>query len=724
MEKSGKGVWLFLLFLLLPSCSQPNQYREAPQAVDGVLDLQGWDFEKYGQTGLSGEWAFYWQELVSPDQIHSEPGFEYVSVPNNWTSYVVKGQSLPPEGYATYHLEFQLPDPTQVYGLLIEGEGTAYNLWVDGKLIAQNGSVATNSQEMIPQSKPQTVFFKPGGSTIELVIQISNWQHRKAGFRNEILLGSSSQIHAVQRNGWARDALIIGIYLVMGLYHLFIFSFRPANKGPLYFGIWCFLNLIRTGLLHQKLFVYVFPNMSWEFALHLEYLTFFFSTSIYAIFIQVLYPKDIHRWVIPIVFGIGLVFSIYMFLVETLTLIYVTTTYQIILLIELVYFIYFLGRILYRNRDGAVYIAIASLIGFGGVVLETFYLQNIISLPASSDITFLGFIFVQGILLSSRLSKSFHRVEVLSDELESKNTSLRESERKYRSIFEESKEMIFIAGLDEQIKDANPTSEELLGYTLDELKQMKMSDLIVHYQDREKIESNLRGREIVKDYDLELRRKNGKVIHGLVTLTIRRDENGRPTELHGNVHDISARIQAETERLRAMEFEQLSITDPLTNIYNRRIFDEIIIKEWERAKRSKSQLTIIIFDIDDFKRINDTHGHLIGDQVLTNLADLCLSNMRSMDIIARYGGEEFMILMPDTDPASAHQSMERLRITIAEKPLATSEDKEIFVTISAGIAIWNGQEQIEIPILLDHADQALYISKQTGRNKVTIWREA
>jgi diguanylate cyclase (GGDEF)-like protein len=80
--------------------------------------------------------------------------------------------------------------------------------------------------------------------------------------------------------------------------------------------------------------------------------------------------------------------------------------------------------------------------------------------------------------------------------------------------------------------------------------------------------------------------------------------------------------------------------------------------------------------------------------------------------------------MPDTDPASAHQSMERLRITIAEKPLATSEDKEIFVTISAGIAIWNGQEQIEIPILLDHADQALYISKQTGRNKVTIWREA
>jgi diguanylate cyclase (GGDEF)-like protein len=171
-----------------------------------------------------------------------------------------------------------------------------------------------------------------------------------------------------------------------------------------------------------------------------------------------------------------------------------------------------------------------------------------------------------------------------------------------------------------------------------------------------------------------------------------------------------------------MAFEQLSITDPLTNIYNRRIFDEIALKEWERAKRSHSVITVVLFDIDHFKRVNDTHGHLIGDQVLINLADLCLSNMRSMDVFARYGGEEFVILMPDADAQSAYQTIERLRAIVETTPLANPENLNIFITISAGIVTWDGKESLDIKTLLARADEALYISKQTGRNKVTIWK--
>jgi diguanylate cyclase (GGDEF)-like protein/PAS domain S-box-containing protein len=362
------------------------------------------------------------------------------------------------------------------------------------------------------------------------------------------------------------------------------------------------------------------------------------------------------------------------------------------------------------------------LIGFAGVVLETLYLQNIISIPASSDITFLGFILAQAILLSSQLSRSFQRVEVLSDNLKQANFNLLVSEKKYRSIFEESKDMIFIAGLDERIKDANPTSEEILGFTRNELMQMRLSDLVVDHQDKNKIENTLKGQEIINDYELELRHKDGNIIYGLVTLTIRKDENGRLIELQGNVHDISARRQAEAERIRAMEFEQLAITDPLTNIYNRRIFDEIAAKEWERARRSKSPLTVILFDIDHFKQVNDSYGHLIGDQVLTNLANLCLTNMRSMDIFARYGGEEFIILMPDTGHESAHQTMERLLATVETTPLVFIDDTQVFATISAGIVTWEGQGTSDIYDLLDRADQALYSSKENGRNRITNWK--
>lgn len=724
MAKSLKGVWLILLCLLLVSCGQSNPLKEAPQAVEGKLDLRDWDFNSDGIVNLTGEWDFYWQELLSPPQIETASKFQYVPVPDTWTNYEVDGQSLPVEGYATYSIEVQLPDSSQVYELFIEGEGTAYSLWVDGKLIAQNGQVGTNAQEMIPQSKPLTAIFQPESDTTVFVIQISNWQHRKAGFRNEIQLGLPEQIHDQQSNARSFEAALMGIYLVMAVYHLAIYLYRKSDKSPLYFSLLGLLYFLRTGLLNQKLLLLLLPVISWETALRLEYLTFYLVAPIYALFVRSLYPDDVPRWALRVIAVLGFGFTVYMLFVDTLTASYTVTAYQIILLIETVYFVFFIGRIIARKRDGAVYIASASIIAFIGGTLEILSLQNIIPVDVDGTITFLAFILIQALLLSSRLSKSFHRVEVLSKELEESNLSLSESEKKYRAIFEESKDMIFIARVDESIIDANPASKDITGYTRDELRHMKMSDILVHKQDKEKIENTLRELAVVKDYELELRRKDGSSIHGLLTLTFRRDESGKVTELQGNVHDISSRIQAQNEQFRAMMFEQLAITDPLTNVYNRRVFDEMAVKEWERARRTKSPLSIILLDVDRFKQVNDTYGHLVGDQILINLSKTCSENLRSMDIFARYGGEEFVILMPDTNVESAFQSMERLRTTIEKTSLGKHENRELFITVSLGIVVWDGEGSLDIRALLSRADQALYTSKETGRNRTSIWEKS
>lgn len=722
MAKSPKWVWLFIMCLLLASCSQPNQAMEYPQASNGFLDLQNWDFSKNGIVGLIGEWEFYWQELLPPE-LNANSNTLFVPIPGSWTSYKVNGQALPAEGYATYRLAVRLPNTSKVYGLYIDGEGTAYTIWVDGKWIAQNGHVAKNIQEMVPQSSPQVVFIETSGEVTDFVIQISNFHHRKAGFRNEILLGLPAQIHEYQSNRIARDTFIMGIYLVIVLYHLAIYWFRPVNKSPLYFAFWSMILFLRASLLNQKTLLLLVPALSWSTALRIEYFTFYFLPAIYALFIQSLYPNDLDRWLLRVTMGLGMGFTLYTLFVDTLSASNMITPYQGILLLEMVYFIFFIGRILSRKREGALYIASASIIGFTGMILEILSLQNIIPMKVDGIPAFMAFVFIQAVLLSDRLSKSFHRVEVLSGELEKVNIDLLESEKKYRSIFEESKEMVFIAGLDGQLKDANPASEEILGYTRDELTQMRISDLVVHHHDKEKIESPFRGNVIVKDYELELHRNDGNIIHGLVSIMVRRGDSGEPVELQGTVHDISARIQAETERVRAVVFEQLSITDPLTNTYNRRIFDEMVAKEWERAKRSKSPLAVVLFDIDHFKKVNDTHGHLIGDLILTNLARLCLSNMRSMDIFARYGGEEFAILMPNTDGISARRTMERLRTTIEKTSLTDKDQANLFVTISVGIAIWNGEDIVETRTLLARADQALYSSKDAGRNRVRVWKE-
>ena len=174
--------------------------------------------------------------------------------------------------------------------------------------------------------------------------------------------------------------------------------------------------------------------------------------------------------------------------------------------------------------------------------------------------------------------------------------------------------------------------------------------------------------------------------------------------------------------MRALELEQIAIKDPLTKIYNRRFFIEVAEKELERDKRKGSPLSVIILDIDHYKKVNDSYGHLIGDQVLINLANLCLNNIRNMDIFARFGGDEFVILMPDTDKKMASETADRLRVLVAEKPMAASDKSEVPITISLGISDWNSEIPIEINELLDQADQALYQAKQAGRNRVKVWR--
>jgi diguanylate cyclase (GGDEF)-like protein len=133
-------------------------------------------------------------------------------------------------------------------------------------------------------------------------------------------------------------------------------------------------------------------------------------------------------------------------------------------------------------------------------------------------------------------------------------------------------------------------------------------------------------------------------------------------------------------------------------------------------------LTIIIIDTDDFKKVNDTYGHLVGDQVLINLVKFCQENIRSMDIFARYGGEEFVILMPETDCTAAQQMAERLCERVAQTPM-TSDGREVSISLSMGIACWDGIQNLSFDALLARADQALYQSKQLGRNRVSVWQE-
>jgi diguanylate cyclase (GGDEF)-like protein/PAS domain S-box-containing protein len=715
----------------LTACSPThNSQKPIPKANDGVIDLRDWDFEVDGSINLSGEWAFFWDELLQPDDITSLDQAIHVPVPDVWTDYEIDGGVLPPGGFATYHLTLYPPEGNQTLGLYNEGQGSAYIMWVNGQIIAQNGQIGTQKQGMVPEKKPLAVFFESDGDKVDIVLQISNFHHRKAGFRNSLLLGQADTIHQFQLQNWFVEAFSVGTLFVMGLYHFFLYVYRTRNMATIWFAVLCWATTLRIGVTNQSTLLFHMPFIDWHAAFRIEYLVFFLIPIPFALFLQTIFPKDVPRWFVRAVIGFGLSFTVFLVFSDTMALSYTSTYYQAVFLLNIIFYFYLLVQLIRKRRDGAIHISLAFIIISTAIIIETLILQNVIDaiiitsfLPMGqiTSFSFLAFIFAQAVLLANLFSKSFQRVETLSGELEETNINLEISERKYRTIFEDSKDMIFIAGLDGKIEDVSPACEELLGYRKSELMLMTLFDVIVDPEDSDRFQKTIIDQGSVMNFESELRRKDGDVISTLVSATPRLDKYRKVNGVQGSVRDITDRKRAEAERMRALELEQIAITDPLTKVYNRRYFFEAADKEIERSIRSGSPISVILFDVDHFKNVNDDHGHLAGDQVLINIANVCQQNIRSMDLFARYGGEEFIILMPDTDSISALDSAERLRQIVKDMPVTIGDDMDISVTISMGIACRNNISQMDINDLLDRADQALYESKEAGRNRVTLW---
>ena len=164
------------------------------------------------------------------------------------------------------------------------------------------------------------------------------------------------------------------------------------------------------------------------------------------------------------------------------------------------------------------------------------------------------------------------------------------------------------------------------------------------------------------------------------------------------------------------EVQRLAITDYLTSLYNRRHFSKIGEDEVQRALRYQRPLSAIMLDIDHFKRLNDTYGHTVGDQILQGVAESCLQELRGVDVVGRYGGDEFVILLPENDLAAAKQVAERLRKSISKRRLKTTKGAAK-VTASLGVVTMDS-ESPTLETLLSRADQALYVAKQKGGNRV------
>lgn len=202
---------------------------------------------------------------------------------------------------------------------------------------------------------------------------------------------------------------------------------------------------------------------------------------------------------------------------------------------------------------------------------------------------------------------------------------------------------------------------------------------------------------------------------------------GRITHILGKLTDVTARVMMEQKRAEYQQrllaekraLEDLALKDVLTGLHNRRAFNEQFEREWNRARRDRTPLSLFMIDIDHFKHFNDTYGHLAGDRCIQAVAatiKYCFA--RGADLTARFGGEEFVVLAAGVERDHAYARAERLRLAVRAMPMRHGDDAQVSVSVSVGCVTAVPQSRVLPEDLLGAADRALYRAKRQGRNQV------
>ncbi|MFW6266828.1 MAG: sensor domain-containing diguanylate cyclase [Halanaerobium sp.] len=280
----------------------------------------------------------------------------------------------------------------------------------------------------------------------------------------------------------------------------------------------------------------------------------------------------------------------------------------------------------------------------------------------------------------------------------------------YKLIVENTPNLIWVSGVDAKCYYFNQTWLEFRGRTLGEEYGNGWFENGVHSDDKEKcIEIYLDNFNKRQRFNMvyRLQRYDGEYRWIDDTGAPFYDQVGNFAGFVGSCVDI-------TERIRGQQYKERAIRDGLTGIFNRQYFFELMQEEYYKAVENQKDLSVIMFDVDKFKTINDSYGHMVGDQVLKKITKAVNEVIRDFDFFARYGGDEFIVGLPGTDTAAVNKVA--LRILDNIENIKIEKVLELKIACSIGAVTLNKEKSIEQ--LIDKADQALYNSKNNGGNCV------
>ncbi|REK76632.1 histidine kinase [Paenibacillus paeoniae] len=308
-------VILFAVVLLVAASAMKGRLKESsPVPVEGVLQLGDWNLQEDGRVSLSGEWTFYWNRLLTSDDFltdESKPGAgSIVRVPQAWSQSKLDGLKPGRKGYATYRLQIQLQTASDVLALKIPVLPTAYEVMANGKTIAEAGNVSVREENAVAAYHPQTVFFKPQSTMLDLIVHISNYTERDGGMVEGFELGSSDNMRMLREQELAGTMFFLGSAIMISLYYFYtwiVYGFVPA---ALYYSLLCMLAAVRMLVIDHMFILQLVPGLSVGWLTFLDSLSLYGGIAIAILFIHQLFPNEFNRSIMKALTWVGMLFNL------------------------------------------------------------------------------------------------------------------------------------------------------------------------------------------------------------------------------------------------------------------------------------------------------------------------------------------------------------------------------------------------------------------------------
>jgi signal transduction histidine kinase len=357
---------IFIGFILLSTgLTAVSAQQGLPTPVNGVLDLTDSNLDQKTIFNLNGEWLFHWEQLLTPDNFKSQKSKGIaVDVPSYWSSYQVEGESLSGMGYGTYSLQIILPKGYQSSLCFdIPVFDVAYKLYLNDRLMNSNGEVGTSRDDEKPWYDPSSFCYIPDGDTLQLLIQVSNFHHRRGGFWQTMFMGGSEKVLGRRENQRIYNYSTVGVLFFFMLFFLIFWSFNRKEVLMLLFALTTLgmlLRAVNTGLYVSNAFM----EASWSWQIRMEYLGSYLAMLFGMMLLHKLFPNPNMNKVIRINTIVLSLASASLFFLPVRYFTYEMMGYQPLLVIFLAHYLAtsFVGTLKRKVLDGVFFVSLAFFI--------------------------------------------------------------------------------------------------------------------------------------------------------------------------------------------------------------------------------------------------------------------------------------------------------------------------------------------------------------------------